>query len=79
MLELHKKADDWKQPDKEQLERLKKDYAPKLEKAVKQFNEMVVLVNAIPGGDDAVAELAELRDRNAKDKAKNKDNGKDKK
>ncbi len=73
MLELHKKADEWKQPDKERLERLKKDYAPKLEKAVKEFNEAVTGAKAIRGSDDALAELDELRARNAKDKEKSKD------
>jgi hypothetical protein len=70
MLQLHKKAEEWKQPNKEQLDKLKKEYSPKLEVAVKQLNELAVAVKSIPGGEEAVTELDILKEKTDKSKAK---------
>jgi hypothetical protein len=72
MLELRKKAEEWKQPNKEEKDRLAKEYAPKLEGAVKQLREATVLVKGVPGGEEAIAELAILKDKVDKDEGKTK-------
>jgi hypothetical protein len=74
MLDLRKKAEEWKQPSKDEKDRLQKEYAPKFEVAVKQLQKLAVVVKSVPGGEEAVAELAILKDRydNEKDKEKDK-------
>jgi septal ring factor EnvC (AmiA/AmiB activator) len=78
MLDLRKKADEWKQPNKDQKDRLEKEYAPKLEAAVKELREVAAIVKSIPGGEEAVEELAVLKDKQEKAKDKDKDKDKDK-
>jgi cob(I)alamin adenosyltransferase len=70
MLELRKKAEDWTQPSKDEKDRLAEKYAKKLEVAVKQLREQTLLAKTIPGGEEAVAELNVLKDKNEKDKDK---------
>src|SRR5579862_3718931 len=70
ILDLRKKAEEWKQPNKEEKDRLAKEYAPKLEAAVKQFREATIIAKGVPGGEEAVAELAILKDKNDKEKDK---------
>lgn len=71
MLDLRKKADELKQPDKATKDRLAKEYAPKFEAAVKKLRAESLRVEGIPGGDMAVRELAILKDKkDAKDKKK---------
>jgi len=72
LLELRKKAEEWKQPNKEEKDRLAKEYAPKFEAAVKQLRAATIIVKAIPGGEEAIAELAILKDKNDKEKEKDK-------
>jgi hypothetical protein len=62
MLELRKKADE-KQPNKEEKDRLQKEYAPKFEKAVKQLRDVTAKIKSIPGGEDALEELQILKDK----------------
>jgi septal ring factor EnvC (AmiA/AmiB activator) len=73
MLDLRKKAEEWNQPNKEEKDRLAKEYAPKFEAAVKQFRDATIIAKGVPGGEDAVAELAILKDKNDKEKDKDKD------
>jgi hypothetical protein len=68
LLELRKQADERKQPNKEEKDRLAKEYAPKFEVAVKKLREQTIRVKGIPGGDAALEELAVLKDLKDKDK-----------
>jgi hypothetical protein len=68
MLDLRKQADELKQPSKEEKDRLAKEYAPKFEAAVKKLQQQSIRVEAIPGGEAAVGELAVLKDKGKKDK-----------
>ena len=70
VLVLRKKAELWKQPNKEEKERLEKEYAPKMEVAVKKLRDASAQVKSVPGGAEAVAELAILADKKDKDKKK---------
>jgi hypothetical protein len=67
MLELRKQADELKQPDKEEKDRLAKEYAPKFETAVKKLQMQSARVKDIPGGEAALDELAVLKDKGKKD------------
>ena len=67
MLELRKQADEIKQPEKEEKDRLAKEYAPKFETAVKKLQMQSARVKDIPGGEAALEELAVLKDKGKKD------------
>src|SRR5262249_43083182 len=60
MMELRKQADAVDQPTKEEKDRLAKEYAPKMEAAVKKLRAETIRVKGIPGGDEALAELKVL-------------------
>jgi hypothetical protein len=71
MLQLRKQAEQTKQPDKTEKDRLAKEYAPKFEMAVKKMRDQGVRVKGIPGGAEALRELAVLEEKkDAKDKKK---------
>jgi len=71
MLQLRMEAAELKQPDKAEKDRLAKEYAPKMELAVKEMRKQTIRVKGIPGGDEAVMELAVLNEKkDAKDKKK---------
>src|SRR5206468_4191610 len=53
MLQLRKQADEFKQPNKAEKDRLAKEYAPKFESAVKKMRDETIRVKGIPGGDEA--------------------------
>ena len=72
LLDLRKKAEEWKQPNKEEKNRLAEEYGPKLAAAVKQFREAIVVVKGVPGGEEAVKELIILEDKNGKEKESDK-------
>jgi hypothetical protein len=63
LLQLRKRAEEVKQPDKAEKDRLAKLYAPKFEEAVKKLREETFRVRGVPGGDEALKELAVLRDK----------------
>jgi hypothetical protein len=74
MLKLRKRAEDLKQPNKAEKDRLTKVYAPKFEVAFKELREQTLRVKGIPGGDEAVRELAVLNEKkDAKDNKKKDD------
>ena len=68
MVELRKQADDVDQPGKEEKDRLAKEYAPKMEAAVKKLRTETVRVRGVPGGDEALAELKVLEEKKDKEK-----------
>jgi type VI protein secretion system component VasK len=71
MVELRKKADAWKQPDKAEKDRLAKEYAPKFEEAVKKLRDQTLRVGSVTGGEAALKELAILHPKkDTKDKKK---------
>jgi type II secretory pathway component HofQ len=70
MLELRKLAEKVKQPNKVEKERLEKEYAPKMELAVKKLGEATAKVHSVPGAAEALAELAILADKKDKHKGK---------
>jgi hypothetical protein len=71
MLQLRKQADQAKQPDKTEKDRLAREYAPKFELAVKKLRDQTIRVKGIPGGDEALEKLAVLNDKkDPKDKKK---------
>ena len=45
-----------------------KEYAPKMEAAVKKLRAETIRVKGIPGGDEALAELKVLEEKKAKEK-----------
>ena len=70
MLVLRKKADQLKQPNQEEKNRLEKEYAPRFEGAVKNLRDATVHAKSIPGGEEALTELAILAESKEADKAK---------
>jgi hypothetical protein len=59
-IEVRKKAEELKQPNLEERERVSRAYRTKLEQAVNRFLQERSRVAAIPGGRDALQELAGL-------------------
>jgi len=61
LLALRKQADTLKQPEKQERDRLETEYRAKLEEALKEMRNQSVRVKALPGGFEAVQELAVAR------------------
>jgi hypothetical protein len=71
LLQLRKQAAELKQPDKAEKDRLAREYAGKFELVVKELTKQESRVKGIPGGAEAVKELAILSEKkDAKDKKK---------
>jgi hypothetical protein len=62
MLDLRKQADEAKQPNKEEKDRLAKEYGPKMAEAVKKLQMQSARVQGIAGGPAALEELAVLKE-----------------
>lgn len=65
-VEIRKKAADLKPPTKEEKERLEKEYKGKLEMAQKKLLAEIGRVKTVPGGPDALLEIAPVMDKNSK-------------
>jgi hypothetical protein len=70
LLELRKLAEQAKEPSKADKDRLEKEYAGKMAATIKKLQDETIRVNDIPGGREAVAELAILKEK--KDASKDK-------
>jgi hypothetical protein len=66
LLKLRKQAAEMDQPGKEEKDRLAKAYAPKFEAAMKKLEKESQRVRGVRGGDEALAELAILKDKKDK-------------
>ncbi len=60
------KATKMQPPEKEEKARLEKQYKPKLEKAMKAMFEEIRRVEQIPGGTDALKEIASVLKKDSK-------------
>ncbi len=76
--DLRKRAAELKQPTKEEKQRLEKAYQGKMDDALKKLRSETIRVRAIPGGAEAVQEIAVAVKKDAKEKQDTKDK-KDKK
>ncbi len=71
--DLRKKAREMKQPTRAEKDRLEKLYRDKMDDALKKLRTESLRVKAIPGGAEAVRELAvEAESKDKKDKGKDK-------
>jgi hypothetical protein len=68
--ELRKKARQLKQPSKAEKDRLETEYRDKMDEALKKLRNESIRVKAIPGGPEAVKELAVQTEKKAGDKGK---------
>ncbi|MCI0456522.1 MAG: hypothetical protein L0Z62_06020 [Gemmataceae bacterium] len=68
--ELRKRAADLKQPTKEEKQRLEKAYQGKMDEALKKLRGETIRVRGIPGGAEAVQEIAVAVSKDGKDKGK---------
>jgi hypothetical protein len=66
LLDLRKKADDVKQPNKDEKDRLAKHYKDKFDAALKKLRDETIRVRGVPGGEDALKEISVLNKKNAK-------------
>ncbi len=63
LAEVRKKADNLKQPDKGEKDRIAKAYKAKLDKALNDFKTEAARVKSVPGGPDALKEIQSGADR----------------
>jgi len=73
LAELRKQARGLKQPTKKEKDRLEQDYRDKFEDALKKLRLESVRVKAIPGGPEALKEIAVEQEKLDKDKKDKQD------
>jgi hypothetical protein len=61
-----KKAQDLKQPDKAEKDRIAKEYKEKLDASIKKLFAEMARVKSVPGGDEAVKEIYGTEDKKPK-------------
>jgi hypothetical protein len=77
--ELRKRAADLKQPTREEKRRLEKAYQGKLDEVLRQLRSETVRVRGVPGGAEAVQEIAVAASKDGKGKDKKEKQKQDKK
>lgn len=66
LLDLRKKADDAKQPSKEEKDRIAKQYKERFDGALKKLRDETVRVRGIEGGEEALKEIAVINKKKPK-------------